>query len=69
MVTDEKNNNATLMRYRLGNALIWLGVLVWALYIVLRIIVEQPSVNLYLPLHLVGVMDGSRLRAFARKDV
>jgi hypothetical protein len=69
MVTDEKNNNVALMRYRLGIVWIWLGVLVWAPYIVLRIIGEQPSVNLYLPLHLIGVMGGSRLRAIARKEV
>jgi hypothetical protein len=69
MVTDEKIYNAALTRYRLGNVLIWLGVLVWAPFIVLRIAGEQPSMSWYLPLHLAGVRSGSRLRAFARKEL
>jgi hypothetical protein len=69
MVTDEKIYNAALMRYRVGNLLVWLGVLVWAPFIILRIMGEQPSMSLYLPLHLLGVMGGSRLRAFARKEL
>lgn len=69
MVTDEKIYSAAWMRYRLGNVFIWLGVLVWAPFIFLRIMGEQPSMSLYLPLHLLGVMGGSRLRAFARKEL
>ena len=69
MVTDEKMYNAALMRYRFGIVLIWLGVLVWAPFIVLRIAGAQPSMSWYLPLHLFGVMGGSRLRAFARKEL
>ncbi|HRQ22334.1 MAG TPA: hypothetical protein PLF42_02805 [Anaerolineales bacterium] len=69
MVTDEKIYNAALMRYRVGNLLVWLGVLVWAPFILLRVMGEQPSMSLYLPLHLLGVMGGSRLRAFARKEL
>lgn len=69
MVTDEKINNAAWMRYRLGSVFIWLGVLVWAPFIILRIMGEQPSMSLYLPIHLLGVMGGSRLRAFARKEL
>lgn len=69
MVTDKKIYNAALMRYRLGRVFIWLGVLVWAPFILLRIMGEQPSMSLYLPLHLLGVMGGSRLRAFARKEL
>lgn len=69
MVTEEKIFNAALMRYRLGNVFIWLGVLLWAPFIILRIMGEQPSMSLYLPLHLLGVMGGSRLRAFARKEL
>jgi hypothetical protein len=69
MVTDKKIYNAALRRYRLGSVLVWLGVLVWAPYVVLRIIGEQPSMSLHLPLHLAGVMGGSRLRAFARKEL
>lgn len=69
MVTNEKIYNAAWMRYRLGSVFIWLGVLVWAPFIILRIMGEQPSMSLYLPLHLLGVMGGSRLRAFARKEL
>lgn len=69
MVTDEKIYNAALMRYRLGSVFIWLGVLVWTPFIILRIMGEQPSMGLYLPIHLLGVMGGSRLRAFARKEL
>jgi hypothetical protein len=63
MVTDKKIYNSALTRYRFGNVLIWLGVLVWAPFIVLRIAGEQPSMSWYLPLHLLGVIGGSRLRA------
>jgi hypothetical protein len=69
MVTDEKIYNPALTRYRLGTVLVWLGVLVWAPFILLRVTGEQPSMSLYLPLHLLGVMGGSRLRAFARKEL
>ena len=69
MVTNEKIYNAALVRYRWGNVLIWLGVLVWVPYIVLRFIGEQPSMSVYLPLHLLGVTGGSRLRAFARREL
>lgn len=69
MVTDEKISNGALIRYRLGSVFIWLGVLVWAPFIVLRIKGEQPPMSLYLPFHLLGVIGGSRLRAFARKEL
>ncbi|MBI2333480.1 MAG: hypothetical protein HYU84_15210, partial [Chloroflexi bacterium] len=63
MVTDKKIFNAALMRYRLGNVLIALGVLTWLPFIVLRIAGEKPSLFLYLPFHLLGVIGGARLRA------
>jgi hypothetical protein len=69
MVTDEKIYNAALMRYRLGNVLIWLGVLTWLPFIVLRIAGEKPSLFWYLPFHLAGVIGGSRLRAYARREM
>ena len=69
MVTDEKIYSAALMRYRLGNLLIWLGVLTWLPFIVLRIAGERPSLFLYLPFHLLGVIGGARLRAYARKEL
>lgn len=69
MVADEKIYNAALMRYRLGNLMIWLGVLTWLPFIVLRIAGEKPSLFLYLPFHLLGVIGGSRLRTYARKEM
>ena len=69
MVTDEKISNAALTRYRLGYALIWLGVLTWLPFIVLRIAGEKPSLFWYLPFHLMGVVGGSRLRAYARREM
>jgi hypothetical protein len=58
-----------LTRYRLGTALIWLGVLIWAPFIVLRIAGESPSMPLYLSFHLLGVMGGARLRTSARREM
>ena len=69
MVTEEKILNMALARYRLGNVLIWLGVLTWTPFIVLRIAGEKPSILWYLPFHLAGVIGGSRLRAFARREM
>lgn len=69
MVTEKKIANTALTYYRLGNVLIWLGVLTWLPFIVLRIAGEKPSLFLYLPFHLVGVVGGSRLRAFALRKM
>ena len=69
MVTDEKIYNAALMRYRLGSVFIWLGVLTWIPFIILRIAAEKPSIFWYLPFHLLGVIGGSRLRIYARKEM
>ena len=54
---------------RLGPLLIWLGVLVWVPFIVLQISGKHPSFLWYLPFHLIGVVGGARLRAFARKEM
>jgi len=70
MVTKTENNNsALLIRYRLGAILIWLGVLTWVPFIVLRIAGEKPSLFLFLPVHLLGVIGGSRMRSQARKEL
>ncbi len=69
MVTDEKIINTVLARYRLGNVLIWLGVMTWLSFIVLRIVGEKPSIFLFLPFHLMGVLGGSRMRSLARKEL
>ena len=69
MVTDGKLSNAVLMRYRMGSLLIALGVLTWLPFIVLRIAGEKPSLLLYLPVHLLGVIGGSRMRTSARREM
>lgn len=69
MVTEEKVLNAALLKYRLGIVLIWLGVLTWLPFILLRISGEKPSLFWYLPFHLIGVVGGSRLRSSARKEL
>ena len=69
MLTDDKIYNAAWTRYRLGTALIWLGVLVWLPFIALRIAGETPSLLWFLPFHLAGVIGGSRLRSVARKEI
>lgn len=69
MVTDEKIHNIALLKYRLGLVLIWLGVLTWLPFIMLRIAGEKPSLFWYLPFHLAGVIGGSRLRTSARREM
>ena len=69
MVAEEKINSTALMHYRLGTVLIWLGVMTWLPFIVLRIAGEKPSLFWFLPFHLVGVVGGSRLRSLARKEM
>ena len=69
MVTDEKITNSALTRYRLGTALIWLGVLAWLPFIVPRIAGEKPALFWYLPFHLLGVIGGSRLRSLASREM
>ena len=69
MVTDKKIYNTVLIKYRLGIALIWLGVLTWLPFILLRIAGEKPSLFWYLPFHLIGVVGGSHLRSLARKEI
>jgi hypothetical protein len=69
MVTDEKIYDPVLFKYRLGIALIWIGVLIWVPFIMLRIASEKPSIFWYLPFHLVCVVGGSRVRASARRKM
>jgi len=69
MITEGKLFNAPLTRYRLGSALIWVGVLTWVPYIVLRLTGQDISPFLFLPFHLIGVVGGSRLRSRARKEM
>jgi Na+/H+ antiporter NhaD/arsenite permease-like protein len=51
--------------YKLGTILVVLGVLVWAPFFALRIAGETPSIFIYLPFHLVGVIGGGSLRKVA----
>jgi hypothetical protein len=69
MVTEEKLISTVVMRYRLGTILIWLGVLTWAPFIVLKLIGEKPPFLLFLLFHLLGVIGGARLRSMARKEL
>jgi hypothetical protein len=69
MVTQEKLINNAILRYRLGTILVWLGVLAWVPFIFLRAIGERPSFLVFLPIHLLGVIGGSRLRSVARKEL
>jgi len=52
--------------YRFASVLIWLGVLAWVPFIFLQVFGQKPSVLLFLPVHLSGVVGGVRLRNYAR---
>ena len=69
MVTKSVTNHSVWTRYRLGTTLIWLGVLTWAPFIVLRIAGEKPLLFLFLPFHLMGIIGGSRVRSMARREL
>ncbi len=69
MVTREVTLNPGLVRYRLATALIWIGVLTWVPFIILRSMGEYPSIFWFLPFHLIGVAGGSRLKAAARREM
>jgi hypothetical protein len=47
MVTDKKITFTALARYRLGTALIWLGVMTWLPFILLRIAGENPPLHAF----------------------
>jgi len=69
MVVEEKKTNAALLRYRAGLALIWIGVLTWLPFIMMRASGLKPSLFWFLPFHLIGVIGGSRLRKTAREEM
>jgi hypothetical protein len=66
---EKKGYNSALIKYRLATMLIWLGVLTWLPFILLRIAGEKPPLYWFLPFHLAGVVGGSRLRTAARRDL
>jgi hypothetical protein len=55
--------------HKIGTFLVWTGVLVWVPYFGLRIAGESPSLLVFLPFHLAGVMGGSRLRTAANHQL
>lgn len=69
MVTEERAANLALMRYRAGIVLVWIGVLAWLPFILLRASGYRPSLFWFLPFHLIGVIGGSRLRKRARAEM
>lgn len=69
MVVEERTENSALLRYRVGLLLIWIGVLTWLPFIVLRASGYKPSLFWFLPFHLIGVIGGSRLRKAAREEM
>lgn len=69
MVTQERLLDNLLLRYRLGTALIWLGVGTWVPFILLRVVGQRPVFLWFLPFHLAGVIGGSRLRSVARREL
>ena len=69
MVNKERTISPLLARYRLATILIWVGVLIWVPLIILRSIGQKPSLFWFLPLHLLGVVGGSRLKAAVRREM
>lgn len=69
MVTKTGVSSPVLFRYRLGTALIWVGVLAWVPFILLHLAGGDPPLLWFLPLHLLGVVGGSRLRGSARREM
>jgi hypothetical protein len=69
MVTEERTTNTALLRYRAGILLIWVGLLTWLPFILLRASGYKPSLFWFLPFHLIGVVGGSRLRKLAREEM
>jgi hypothetical protein len=69
MVVEERTANAASLRYRVGLVLIWVGVLTWLPFIVMRASGMRPSLFWFLPFHLIGVVGGARLRKKAREEM
>lgn len=69
MVAEERTANSALFRFRAGLVLIWVGVLTWLPFILMRASGYKPSLFWFLPFHLIGVIGGSRLRKAARQEM
>ena len=56
------------MQYRVGKVFLWIGILAWFPYGILKYIVGQEvSVAPYLTVHLCGVIPGTILTRLARR--
>ena len=69
MVTRAYNSIPALLRYRIANLMIWIGVLAWVPFILLRIGGEKPNIFWFLPFQLLGVVGGSRLKSASRREL
>ena len=69
MVARVYNSIPAITRYRIANVMIWVGVLAWVPFILLRFAGEKPNIFLFLPFHLLGVVGGSRLKSASRRDL
>jgi len=69
MVSKESTLTPRLVRYRLATVLIWLGVLTWVPFIILRSAGYTPNIVWFIPVHLLGVVGVSRLKAAARRQM
>ena len=69
MVNEEKVIDRLVFRDRLGTILILSGVFVWLPFLFLKAVGAKPVFLLFLPVHLVGVIGGSRLRIEARQQL
>jgi hypothetical protein len=54
---------------KFGTILIVIGMLAWVPYFLLRINGESPSLLVFLPFHLLGVVGGARMRKTANKQL
>ena len=57
------------IRYQIANVMIWIGVLVWVPFILLRVSGEKPNIFWFLPFHLLGVVGGSRLKSATQREL
>lgn len=69
MVTKENTILPAPTRYRLATTLIWAGVLTWVPFLLLRSLGQKPPLFWFLPIHLVGVVGGARLKASANREM
>lgn len=71
MVTQERavSKISPIWIRRAGVALLWVGILTWVPFILMRANGIYPSIYWFLPFHLTGVIGGSRLLTLARRQM